>query len=426
MLRFIFNIFLATFFLFVFSCTSHEKEVALYTVSNSNFEDILIIDGFTEPVRSTTLFCPRNIDAIVIQLVEDGTYVNEGDIVCVLEDVDTQEVYDRLYVELENTKAELNKTKADIESEYAILEAQVKNNQAETLIAQLDSLQLIYATPSQKRIKELELKKVAIEKTKYEKKLQSLAIIQQSEIRKIELRIQQQLIRIQTIKDQLNSLTLKAPCKGLATRPVYRMTGKKLQIGDNVWNNMPVVVIPEMAKMKVKILAPERDYKSINVGDSVYYTFDAMPENISWGKILTKSPVGQPYKEGSKVKIFEIEASIDSTLIMPDPGFTASCHIVLKQIKDTIVIPQIAVFEEDSIKVVYVKKNSGYEMRQILQGISSSKNVIIAAGLQRDEVISLSKPKVSLIKEKVLLPDSITKSSVSHYPPLEGAGGGIK
>ena len=416
MLKFIPGISFISLLLFVSSCTSREKELALYTVSYSDFENILIIDGFTEPVKSTTLSCPRNVDGIVIQLIEDGTFVNEGDIVCVLEDVNIQEDYDRLCVDLENAKADLNKTKADIQMEYAILDAQVKSNRAETQIAQLDSLQLAYAPPAQKRIKELELRKVAIEKAKYEKKLQALAVIQQSEIRKKELRIQQQLVRIQTVKELLDGLTLKAPRKGLATRPVYWMTGKKLQIGDNVWGNMAVVIIPEMTEMKVKIWAPEKDYKSINVGDSVYYHFDAMPENISWGKILKKSPVGQPYKKDSKVKLFEIEASIDSTLMMPDPGFTSSCHIVLKQIKDTIVIPQIAVFEEDSIKVVYVKKNSGYEMRQILQGISSPKEVIVTAGVERKETISLSKPSASLVKEKTLLPDSIVNQVNQNAP----------
>ena len=397
--------------LFASSCTSHGKELALYTVSNMNFDNILHIDGFTEPVQSTTLVCPNYVDGVVVQLVEDGTYVEEGEIVCVVEYAELQNFYDQLCIDLENTKADLNKTKADIEMEYAILEAQVKNNQAETQIAQLDSLQLEYATASQKRIKELELQKVAIEKAKYEKKLQALAIIQQSEIRKQELLIQQLSNRAQTIKERLDKLTLKAPRKGLVTRSIYRISGKKLQIGDPVWGNMQLIDMPDLSKMKVIIWAPERDYKLINVDDSVYYTFDALPENISWGKILKKSPVGQPHKEGSKVKIFEIEASIDSTLIMPDPGFTASCHIVLKQVKDTIVIPQIAVFEEDSIKVVYVKKNSGYEMRQILQGIASPKNVIVTAGLERKEIISLTKPKASLVKEKVLLTDSIVKQN---------------
>jgi hypothetical protein len=52
-------------------------------------------------------------------------------------------------------------------------------------------------------------------------------------------------------------------------------------------------------------------------------------------------------------------------------------------------------------------------MRQIQTSISFPKEVVISAGLKREEVISLSKPSVSVVKEKVLLPvkskDSVSK-----------------
>ncbi len=396
---------------FLFSCSQENKDISTYIVSNKNFENILEIEGYVEPVQSTTLTCPRHVDGIVTFLVEDGTYVNEGDVVCVIEFQELQNEYDQILTNLEETKAELNKIKADLYMQYALLEAQVKNNDAETKIAQLDSLQLQYLTPSQKRIKELELEKVAIEKFKYEKKLEALSIINQSEIKKMEINIQHLSNRVQSTKERLDELTLKAPKKGLATRAIYRITNKKLQVGDPVWGNMPLIIIPELEEVKINIWAPEKDYKYINVDDSVYYYFDAMPGNMAWGKILKKAPVGQPQKEGSKVKLFEIEASVDSMLSLPEPGFTANCHVILKQIKDTIVIPQIAIFEEDSMKVVYVKKDKSYEMRQILTGLSSPKEAIIGTGLKRKEEVALSKPETSLIKEKTILPDSIAKQS---------------
>ncbi len=393
---------------FLISCSSGEnKDIATYSVINTDFENILNIEGFIEPVRSTTIVCPRVSDGVITFLVEDGTIVKEGETVCVIEVKELETSYSQLQVDLENTKAELNKTKADALLEYSLLEAQVKNNEADTKIAQMDSLQLQYATATQKRIKELELKRVAIEKNRYEKKLKALAVIQQSEIRKRELEIQRMSNRVQSVEEQLEKLTLKTAKDGLAIRSNSWSTGKKLQVGDPVWGNMPLVNIPEMKEMKVMISASETDYKYINVGDSVCYTFDAMPGNTGTGRILKKAPVGQPKKRDSKVKFFEIEASLDSCPILPEPGFTANCRIILKQVKDTIVIPQIAVFEEDSIKVVYVKKEKGYEMRQISIGLTSPKDAIITTGLKRKETISLSKPSSGLVKEKTLLPDSI-------------------
>lgn len=405
------NIFFFVPLLFLLlSCSSNDnKDISTYAVSHKDFENILTVDGYVEPIRSTTLSCPRFVDGIIQFIIEDGTYVEEGDVVCRIEFQDLQNEYDQLLVDLENAEARLNTTKADLNMQYTMLEAQVRNNEADTKIAQLDSLQLTYSPENQRKIKEFQLEKTIIEKTKYQNKLKTLAVIQQSEIKKMELEIQRLANRVTSTKEQLDGLTLKAPKKGLATRAIYRVTNAKLQIGDNVWGNMPIIIIPEMDEVKIKIMAPERDYKYIGIGDSVQYTFDAMPENTAWGRILSKAPVGQPMKNNSKVKFFEIESSVDSMLSLPEPGFTVNCHISLKLIKDTIVVPQIAIFDEDSIKVVYVKKDNKFEMRQILTGISSPKEAIVSNGLKGNEIISLSRPKSSLVKDRILLPDSIRK-----------------
>ena len=405
------NIFFFVPLLFLLlSCSSNDnKDISTYAVSHKDFENILTVDGYVEPIRSTTLSCPRFVDGIIQFIIEDGTYVEEGDVVCRIEFQDLQNEYDQLLVDLENAEARLNTTKADLNMQYTMLEAQVRNNEADTKIAQLDSLQLTYSPENQRKIKEFQLEKTIIEKTKYQNKLKTLAVIQQSEIKKMELEIQRLANRVTSTKEQLDGLTLKAPKKGLATRAIYRVTNAKLQIGDNVWGNMPIIIIPEMDEVKIKIMAPERDYKYIGIGDSVQYTFDAMPENTAWGRILSKAPVGQPMRNNSKVKFFEIESSVDSMLSLPEPGFTVNCHISLKLIKDTIVVPQIAIFDEDSIKVVYVKKDNKFEMRQILTGISSPKEAIVSNGLKGNEIISLSRPKSSLVKDRILLPDSIRK-----------------
>ena len=366
-----------------------------------------MIDGVVEPLRSTTVACPPGVQGNVAYLVEDGTFVKEGDVIIVLESPDLQTYYDQLMTNLENTKAGLNKVRADLDMQYALLEAQVKTNEADTKIALMDSLQLKYSTPNQTKIKELNLERVAIEKERYEKKIQALAIIQQSEIRRQELEIQRLENNAKSTKDRLDALEIKAPKDGLAMRATSLLTGLQLQVGDLVLPPMPLVNLPNLNAMKIKIKAPETDYKQINVNDRVVYTIDAMPGNVAWGKVTMKSPVGQPMKQGSKVRFFEIEASIDSTSVMPEPGFTADCRIILQQVKDTIVIPQIAVFDQDSIKVVYVRKKNNFERRQILTGLSSSKAAIVSAGLSINEQVALLKPSDSSIKKTVLLPDSL-------------------
>ena len=394
------------------SCSQKNNiELPTYIVVEQDFENSLRIDGTVEPVNTAIAACPPQTEGVINTLIEDGTFVEKGDVLCVIEVQELVTGYEEVNSYLEDRKAHLDKTKASLDLQYAILEAQVKNNEAETAIALLDSVALKFATPNQKRINELSLKKVTIEKEKLEKKLKALAVVNQSEVRGIELEIQRLTNRLQSIKERIDALTLRAPKKGLAIRSVYRMTGNKMQIGDPVWHLMPIVTIPDLDTMKVKIRAVESDFKLISINDSVTFTFDAMPENKAWGKIRVKSPVGQQYKEDSKIKFFEMEASIDSAISVPEPGLTANCKIILKQVKDTVVVPQIAVSEQDSMKVVYVKTKKGYEMRQVETGLASQKEIIISAGLKRGEEISLIKPDQDRVNSKVLLSVPVTEEA---------------
>ena len=195
---------LFTLLLATASCnTRNSGNISTYTITNTDFENSILIEGIVEPIRFTTLVCPRNVDGIVTFLIENGTYVNEGEVVCIIEDNNQQNNYDNLQISLENAVAELSKVSADLEMQYALLEAQVKNNEVDTEIADLDSLQLLFATPTQKRIKELELERAYIEKTKLTQKLQSLDIINRSEIRKLEINIQQLTTRLQSAEKTL-------------------------------------------------------------------------------------------------------------------------------------------------------------------------------------------------------------------------------
>jgi hypothetical protein len=94
---------------------------------------------------------------------------------------------------------------------------------------------------------------------------------------------------------------------------------------------------------------------------------------------------------------------VDKSLLIPGPDLTTRCKIVLKHIRDTIVVPQICIFEEDSMNFVYVQKAKTFEKRQITIGTTSVKEAVVTAGLKRNEKIAIIKPENELINGKRLL-----------------------
>ena len=138
------------------SCSSEQEgKHTLYTVQRGAFDDVLQVEGFTESMGSISLTCPPDVDGTIEYLIESGTMVKKGDTLCIIEDVSIEERYDDWQLSLENSYADLEATKANARMELALLEAQVKTNDAETLIAGLDSIQLLYLSPTERRIKEL-------------------------------------------------------------------------------------------------------------------------------------------------------------------------------------------------------------------------------------------------------------------------------
>lgn len=396
--------------LFLSSCQETEKkEIIINNLSHTDFEDVLTVEGTVDAVRSVTMSCPRQLEGEIVYLIEDGTHVEVGDLVCQMENREAQNVIDQLTIEVENAKANMTKTKANLDMRYAQLDAQVKTNEVQTAIANLDSLQLIYAAPAQRRIKELELQKAAINKNKLMKKLNALNIINKNQIRRMELQIQSKENRKKSIMDLIDMMTIKATQSGMAMRAISWQTGKTIQEGETVWSNMPLINIPDMTEMKVKIQASEASYKQMNINDRVEYTFDAMPGNVASGKILSKAPVGQPLSRNSKVKFFDVEASIETYKELPTPGLSVTCNVILQRVKDTIVVPQLAIFDEDSMKIVYVKHEKGFEKRQVKIGPSSPKLAVIVKGLTGKESLSMIKPSSATVKMTTLLPDKAAK-----------------
>ena len=367
---------------------------ATYEIKRCDYEDILIIEGYTESVNSVNINCPPDVDGTIISIVETGTYVKQGEVVCVIEDVNIADNYERLMLDLESAYAELEKLKASQQLETALLEAQVKNNDAEALLADFDSLQMLYMSPAERRTKELQLERAAIERARLMKKVDASKVMQEIDVMRIEKNIERIKRNMDDEQKKLELLSIRAPRDGIAIRSKrWPWSSATWTIGDNVWNGRTIITLPDFDEMKVIFHAKETEYKRLQIGDSIMYTFDAMPQNRAWGHITKMASIGQTRTEGSQVKTFEIEATIDSLLSPVEPGLSARCHIYLRHIPDTIVVPTISIFDKDSLKVVYVQKGQKQEERIVTLGLSSPKTTIVSEGLKEGETISLIKPQ---------------------------------
>jgi hypothetical protein len=416
------------FTLLLSACTSRiDTRILTYQLGKSNYIEKINVSGTIQAVVNFPVLPPSRMmgQMTVVRLAEDGAFVKSGDTICVLTVPELESMYQQILTSIETLEAGLKKTEADNKLNIAMLEAQLATSEAQLKISSLDSLRMQFAPEVNRKLLELEMRKVLIEKQKTEKKLAASKVIGQSEIRQMNARILSEKSRAQTMADQVKSLTIIAQRDGLVMRtesPVFTIigpggTGKMggpIKEGSVLFINTPVLQFPDLSKMQVSAEVQEADFKKIEKGQKVLINIEAAKKLETTGKVNRKSLIGrtaQRYSE-SKVKFYEVIIDIDSCHLKMKPGLSASCEITLKEAIDTLFVPTLAIFEKDSSKVVYVMGKNNFTPVKVGTGLSGSSHTIITSGLKGDEIIALSEPPNSLIvkERKVKAGTEIVKS----------------
>jgi HlyD family secretion protein len=417
--------------LLLLNCTrKRDSGVLTIQLGKSDYTEKINVSGTVQAVVNLPVLAPGRMmgQMTVARLAEDGAFVKKGDTICVLAVPELEVMYIQTLNSIETLEAELKKTEADNQLNIALLEAQLATSEAQLKISSLDSLRMQFATEVNRKLLELEMKKVLIEKQKAEKKLAARKLIGQTEIRQMNARIMGEKAKAQTMSDQVKSLTIIAQRDGVVMRtesPVFYIMGPqgigrlggKINEGSVLFINTPVLLFPDLSKMQVSAEVQEADFKKIEKGQKVFIEIDAAKKLETTGIINRKSLMGrtaQRYSD-SKVKFYEVIIDIDSCHLKMKPGLSATCEITLQEARDTLFVPTLAIFERDSNKVVYVKKKNNFIPVKVETGLSGSSHTIITKGLKGDEIIALSEPPGNLIltENEIIADHEIVKN---HNP----------
>jgi HlyD family secretion protein len=405
------------------SCTGKkDNSIITFKLSKSDYVEKINIAGTVQAVVNMPVMPPRNQlgQMTVVQIVEDGKFVKKGDTLCMLSSPEVESRYREMLTSIETLEAGLKKAEADNKLNIALLEAQLAISEARLKISSLDSLQMKFATEVKQELLELEMKKALIEKQKTERKLAATKKIGEADIRQKKAGIMQEKMRAQTFADQISAMTIIAQRDGIVTRtesPRIMVSGSTgtgsfggpVREGSVIFLSTPVLQFPDLSRMQVSADAAEADFRKIEKGQKVFITVDAAEKLVTTGKINRKSlasSAAQRYS-GSKVKSYEIIIDIDSCHSKMKPGLSANCEIVLKEEKDTLFVPTLAIFERDSSRIVYVKGKREFVPVKVETGTSGSSFTIITGGLEGDETIALTEPPNSLIVYETTGKDTI-------------------
>jgi HlyD family secretion protein len=397
----------------LFSCTGKKAgRVITFRLAKSDYTEKINVTGTVQAVVNFPVTPPSMMygQMTVLRLAADGAVVKKGDTICILSAPELESVYQEARNSLDSLVAGLKKTEADNQLNIALLEAQLATSEAQLKISSLDSLRMKFASEMQGKLLELEMKKALIEKEKTEKKLAASKLIGENDIKQINARIIQEKAKVQLMASQVSSLNITAPRDGIIMRtesPIFSIMGPQgngtiggpIKEGSVLFLDNPVLQFPDLSRMQISAEVAEADFKKVEKEQHVVITVDAAEKLTTTGRVNRKNLIGrnaQRYTE-SNVKFYEVIIDIDSCHAMMKPGLSALCEITLSEAKDTLYVPTIAIFERDSAKVVFVKREEHFIPIKVHTGFTGNSYTIISGGLNGDEIIALSEPPNSLI-----------------------------
>lgn len=402
--------------LFLVSCRSRtENEVITFAVSRSDYRESINAEGTVQSVSNYPVVTPDLMfgEMTVVRLAADGQYVRKGDTICVLTLPELERLYSDLKTNVETQEAGLRKVEADNKINIAMLEAQLANSEARVKMARLDSLKRVYALDYQRKQQDLEMRKAAIEKRKIENKLKATRLQGETALLQARSRILQAKSTLRVYETQFNSLIILAGRDGMVMRVESpqimvmgpggsgSMGGGMIGEGSLIFMGTPVLNFPDMNRLQVSATVMEDDYRRIEKGQKVLISIGAAGGFSTTGAVTRKSISGRSNipLASPTARFYEIIMSVDSTGPGVKPGLSAGCEIIIREAKDTVFVPAVAIFDRDSLKTVYVENMGMFTPVIVKTGVSGSSYTIISDGLTGGESIALSEPPDRLIRK---------------------------
>ena len=305
---------------------------------------------------------------------------------------------------------------AEIDSATQQNNVDTKKAQLGIYEAKLNSAKVALEISKTKFKREQELfAKNATSKEEFENAKNTLAANEAS-LKEIEAQIVQAKISLNTAQIDLGYTKIIAPKGGV-------VVSVQVEEGQTVNSNQttPTIVnIADLSKVQLKMEIAEGDITKIKVGSKVEYSILSEPNRkfhasissidpglttLSNGRYSTTTSSGSTTSSSSSSAIYYYAKAIvdnpDGTLRI---GMTTQNTIILDSAKDAVIVPSIAVKNEEGKSVVYVLKKDKdgletAERREVQTGLIDSLKTQILSGVEEGEEVVTKRNSAAEISE---------------------------
>jgi HlyD family secretion protein len=210
-------------------------------------------------------------------------------------------------------------------------------------------------------------------------------------------RIQEASAKLELAKQQLARCEVRADVPGIVVykEVFFGSERRRPQVGDQVWANQPLLILPDISKMVVDTKVRETDIHKVERNQEVGVRVDAYPDLRLTGAVTRIGTLAQEEKERRGAKFFGVTIQINESEPRLRPGMTARVEIEVEERATAVFVPLEAVFERDARHVVYPVARRP-RPREVVLGPSNADFVVVEKGLAPGERVLLREPGTAM------------------------------
>jgi HlyD family secretion protein len=328
----------------------HGKKVDAIVAERDNIISKVEADGTLKGLNQVQIGSDV-IGRIVKMKVKEGDRVEEGDVLCIIEQSTYVSRVRQLSAILKLSRSKLEKAEMDMKRSTELFESQLISKE------QYESAKLSY---------EMAASEVQSSKESYNE-----------------------------VKAGLDKTVIKSPVAG----EVIQRNKEEGEMGTpaTIATAASVIMtIADRSKMFVRALVDETEIVKVELGQSVDIAIDAFPDTTFTGEVVRKGgiPVGSGYGSEEAVN-YLVEIEISGVAIRLYPGMSANCNITVGSRDSVIVIPYTALGrkkideekDEEEKDIVILARDGKAKITEVKPGLTGEEGVEILKGVNVGDTV---------------------------------------
>lgn len=200
--------------------------------------------------------------------------------------------------------------------------------------------------------------------------------------------------RVELQSENLERCEIKATVSGLVIykEVFFGSEKRKVQVGDQVWPNQPLIMLPDLSQMTVETQVRETDIYKVEKNQQVLISADAYPELTLEGEVSYIGTLAQADEVRRGGKYFNVTILVEEADPRLRPGMSARVELLVDRLETARYVPLEAVFERGGKHYCYVMRDDSPEVREVLVGPSNENHIIIEQGLDVGDRVLLRDP----------------------------------